>query len=214
MPGSRPAHRAIGNAHPCTMRLSSRKLAMQHALRYAVSTGFRLAYGIWRALCLVSKGRVLTTGCTGLQAELSAMRAELMGMGGAKKAIDEENRQLKRELVLVHQQMNMVLARVLGAAAGAVGAPTGTPPLNLAALAGMLGGPTGLTGATESAQPGLHLAGAVAAGMGHGSVNGVGAPSSGGPQVRWHMHVPACWIPPGLAHIVALPAIQCAQWLW
>ncbi len=182
MPGSRPAQVATEKGIHAPGGSSTLEMAMWHALRYVASTGCELALRVWQALCLVNERRVLTKDCTGLQAELSAMRAELMGMGGAKKAIDEENRQLKRELVLVHQQMNMVLARVLGAAAGAVGAPTGTPPLNLAALAGMLGGPAGLSAAAEPAHPGLHLAGAAAA-MGHGSVNGVGAPVSGGPQV-------------------------------
>ncbi|KXZ47254.1 hypothetical protein GPECTOR_36g108 [Gonium pectorale] len=69
-----------------------------------------------------------------LEAELSSMRGELMGLNSAKKSADEENRQLKRELLASQQQVAALLSRMLGSAA-----PTGIAPAPGAAAGGTSG---------------------------------------------------------------------------
>ncbi len=75
------------------------------------------------------------------------MRGELLGLSGAKKNADEENKQLKRDLLASQQHVAALLSRVLGAAgAGAVGGPAAGPavggpggPAAGGILAGLLG---------------------------------------------------------------------------
>ncbi|GFR41791.1 hypothetical protein Agub_g2555 [Astrephomene gubernaculifera] len=66
-----------------------------------------------------------------LEAELSSLRSEMHGLSGAKKSADEENKQLKRDLLASQQQVAALLNRLLGTstggAAGGVGVAQQAP---------------------------------------------------------------------------------------
>ncbi|GLC45409.1 hypothetical protein PLESTB_000621700 [Pleodorina starrii] len=85
-----------------------------------------------------------------LEAELSSMRNELLGLSSAKKSADDENKHLKRELLTAQQQLAALLSRVMGGCGGAPGAlglgAAAAPPLQGSPTAGILAsllGPTG-----------------------------------------------------------------------
>ncbi|GIM06215.1 hypothetical protein Vretimale_10481 [Volvox reticuliferus] len=91
-----------------------------------------------------------------LEAELLSMRNELLGLSTAKKTADEENKQLKRDLLASQQQVAALLSRVLGVA-GVTGAGgllgAALPPVAASASAGILASLLGSSNTSPSPAP-------------------------------------------------------------
>ncbi|GLI64276.1 hypothetical protein VaNZ11_007492 [Volvox africanus] len=91
-----------------------------------------------------------------LEAELLSMRNELLGLSTAKKSTDEENKQLKRELLASQQHVAALLSRMLGAAgvAGAGGLlGSALSPVSASPSAGLLASLLGNSNTSPSPAP-------------------------------------------------------------
>ncbi|KAG2496671.1 hypothetical protein HYH03_005089 [Edaphochlamys debaryana] len=82
-----------------------------------------------------------------LESELSSLKGELLGLNGAKKTAEDENSQLRRELLASQQQVAALLSRILGGAAP--GLPGAAPAA--AGVAGLLGAAGPGAGAFDAA---------------------------------------------------------------